>query len=227
MFDRFMVPLYFFCPIAVISFILVFFIVINPQVELINKNYKIISEINSNETIKINNSFRENITEKCNNFIDNIADEKNMKLIYKLNLTIKIMIIVLFGFTVLFIICIFAMVKGDGCYDDDYGGYCQTCQDTFSWNTEDEDECSKTLFSIISVFFLICTGIVVLSILSVYYSSKFEDKMLENCGFIFDKNYKIGSWKASKIILPIISSLFLLEIIFCIYSLCYAIIKFK
>ena len=227
MFDRFMVPIYCFWPIAFIGFILIFFIPIYPKVELNNKYVNITSEINSNLIIKSNNLLLENITQECITFIDNIEDENNMKLISKFNLTIKITIIILFGFTVIFMIIAYCLVKGGGCYDEDYGGYCQTWEDTFSCNTSDDEKVAKLALVSIILFFLICTGIVVLSIMSVKYESGFEQNILDTCGFIIDEDYEISYWKAAKIILPIISSFYLIEIILCIYSLCYVIIKFR
>ena len=227
MFDRFMVPIYCFWPIAFIGFILIFFIPIYPKVELNNKYVNITSEINSNLIIKSNNLLLENITQECITFIDNIEDENNMKLISKFNLTIKITIIILFGFTVIFMIVAYCLVKGGGCYDEDYGGYCQTWEDTFSCNTSEDEKVNKLALVSIILFFLICTGIVVLSIMSVKYESGFEQNILDTCGFIIDEDYEISYWKAAKIILPIISSFYLIEIILCIYSLCYVIIKFR
>ena len=227
MFDRFMVPIYCFWPIAFIGFILIFFIPIYPKVELNNKYVNITSEINSSLIIKSNNLLLENITQECITFIDNIEDENNMKLISKFNLTIKITIIILFGFTVIFMIIAYCLVKGGGCYDEDYGGYCQTWEDTFSCNTSDDEKVNKLALVSIILFFLICTGIVVLSIMSVKYESGFEQNILDTCGFIIDEDYEISYWKAAKIILPIISSFYLIEIILCIYSLCYVIIKFR
>ena len=227
MFDRFMVPIYCFWPIAFIGFILIFFIPIYPKVELNNKYVNITSEINSNLIIKSNNLLLENITQECITFIDNIEDENNMKLISKFNLTIKITIIILFGFTVIFMIVAYCLVKGGGCYDEDYGGYCQTWEDTFSCNTSEDEKVDKLALVSIILFFLICTGIVVLSIMSVKYESGFEQNILDTCGFIIDEDYEISYWKAAKIILPIISSFYLIEIILCIYSLCYVIIKFR
>ena len=227
MFDRFMVPIYCFWPIAFIGFILIFFIPIYPKVELNNKYVNITSEINSSLIIKSNNLLLENITQECITFIDNIEDENNMKLISKFNLTIKITIIILFGFTVIFMIVAYCLVKGGGCYDEDYGGYCQTWEDTFSCNTSDDEKVAKLALVSIILFFLICTGIVVLSIMSVKYESGFEQNILDTCGFIIDEDYEISYWKAAKIILPIISSFYLIEIILCIYSLCYVIIKFR
>ena len=222
-----MVPIYCFWPIAFIGFILIFFIPIYPKVELNNKYVNITSEINSNLIIKSNNLLLENITQECITFIDNIEDENNMKLISKFNLTIKITIIILFGFTVIFMIVAYCLVKGGGCYDEDYGGYCQTWEDTFSCNTSDDEKVAKLALVSIILFFLICTGIVVLSIMSVKYESGFEQNILDTCGFIIDEDYEISYWKAAKIILPIISSFYLIEIILCIYSLCYVIIKFR
>ena len=227
MFDRFMVPIYCFWPIAFIGFILIFFIPIYPKVELNNKYVNITSEINSNLIIKSNNLLLENITQECITFIDNIEDENNMKLISKFNLTIKITIIILFGFTVIFMIVAYCLVKGGGCYDEDYGGYCQTWEDTFSCNTSEDEKVNKLALVSIRLFFIICTGIVVLSIMSVKYESGFEQNILDTCGFIIDEDYEISYWKAAKIILPIISSFYLIEIILCIYSLCYVIIKFR
>ena len=227
MFDRFMVPIYCFWPIAFIGFILIFFIPIYPKVELDNKYVNITSEINSNLIIKSNNLLLENITQECITFIDNIEDENNMKLISKFNLTIKITIIILFGFTVIFMIVAYCLVKGGGCYDEDYGGYCQTWEDTFSCNASDDEKVNKFVLVSIILFFIICTGIVVLSIMSVKYESGFEQNILDTCGFIIDEDYEISYWKAAKIILPIISSFYLIEIILCIYSLCYVIIKFR
>ena len=227
MFDRFMVPIYCFWPIAFIGFILIFFIPIYPKVELNNKYVNITSEINSNLIIKSNNLLLENITQECITFIDNIEDENNMKLISKFNLTIKITIIILFGFTVIFMIVAYCLVKGGGCYDEDYGGYCQTWEDTFSCNTSEDEKVNKLALVSIILFFIICTGIVVLSIMSVKYESGFEQNILDTCGFIIDEDYEISYWKAAKIILPIISSFYLIEIILCIYSLCYVIIKFR
>ena len=227
MFDRFMVPIYCFWPIAFIGFILIFFIPIYPKVELNNKYVNITSEINSNLIIKSNNLLLENITQECITFIDNIEDENNMKLISKFNLTIKITIIILFGFTVIFMIVAYCLVKGGGCYDEDYGGYCQTWEDTFSCNTSEDEKVNKLALVSIILFFTICTGIVVLSIMSMKYESGFEQNILDTCGFIIDEDYEISYWKAAKIILPIISSFYLIEIILCIYSLCYVIIKFR
>ena len=150
-----------------------------------------------------------------------------MKLISKFNLTIKITIIILFGFTVIFMIVAYCLVKGGGCYDEDYGGYCQTWEDTFSCNTSEDEKVNKLALVWIILFFIICTGIVVLSIMSVKYESGFEQNILDTCGFIIDEDYEISYWKAAKIILPIISSFYLIEIILCIYSLCYVIIKFR
>ena len=121
----------------------------------------------------------------------------------------------------------YCLVKGGGCYDEDYGGYCQTWEDTFSCNTSDDEKVAKLALVSIILFFLICTGIVVLSIMSVKYESGFEQNILDTCGFIIDEDYEISYWKAAKIILPIISSFYLIEIILCIYSLCYVIIKFR
>ena len=118
------------------------------------------------------------------------------------------------------------MVKCGGCYDDDIGGFCQTWEHTFSCNLG-ADEYDKKGFAIILTFLLICLGIVIISILSIYYSSKFENEMSENCDFNFNEDYKINFWKISKIILPLIIVLYFIEIILCIYSLCHAIIKFK
>ena len=68
MFDRFLVPYYFFWPIAVISFISVFFLPTNTKV-ILNEKYDInmtnYTNNNINDLYLIKNESEKNITETC------------------------------------------------------------------------------------------------------------------------------------------------------------------
>ena len=87
---------FYFWPIALLSFIFVFFLPINSEIEIYYTKNNKISNYNTND---LNGLLFSNYTEECKNFFNDIENnnQKEFKLIKSLNLTIKIVIIVLFG----------------------------------------------------------------------------------------------------------------------------------
>ena len=228
-YDRFLVPYYFFWPIAMLCFVFVFFLPTSSELKIINENLndfsKNISVNNTNyELLLINDKY--NYTPQCLSIIKNIEDEYEVKLVNKFNLTIKIITIVLFGLVCLSIVLVIILVKGGGCYDEDFGGYCQTWEMTFSCLKYPDDRINKKYFYLYTIFVLICLGIVILSILSIIFSFNFRQKIYDNWNLEFGKDYTISLWKNTPIFLGLISAFYFLEIVFCIYSICFALIKF-
>ena len=229
MFDRFMVPYYFFWPIAFINFVSVFFLPTNTKV-ILNEKYNmnitnyIYNNINDLNLIKKENE--KNITETCKNVLIDINNQKEIYLINKFNLTIKITVFILFGLTVLNIGFVILMVKGGVCYDDDIGGYCQTWEYTFSCNKYEGDDINPHYFWIFSIFIVICLGIIFLSAFSINFSFEIKNKMILYCNFELGKDYDIDLWIVSKVFLSIIIFLYFVEILLCVYSICFAMAQF-
>lgn len=119
MLDRFLLPYYFFWPIALVSFAFVFFLPTSTKVNIYN-------QIQINETYNmINIKFKnENKTEECQKILDDINSDnkKELKLIESFNLTIKITVFVLFGFAVIKGGVVFYFNHVFLCYYEDYGG---------------------------------------------------------------------------------------------------------
>ena len=216
-----MVPYYFFWPIAVISFILVFFLPTSQKIEYLNENNKNINNSNVTDNIFLNyEKENKNISEECTNYKMN---NKELKLIKSFNLSIKIIVFVLFGFVIIHIGFVIFLIKAGLCYDEDYGGYCQTWQHTFSVKFPEEKDFEYECFWMVSIIIFICLGIIILSIFSICYSSEFKSQMSLNCGYKFNKDYYIKYWNNSVCILIIIIILYSLEILFSLYSICYGI----
>ena len=229
MFDRFMVPFYFFWPIAFISFVSVFFLPTNTKV-IINEKYDINITNYTNNYINdlylLKNESEKNITETCKNFLNDINDQKEIYLINKFHLTIKITVFILFGFAVFSMALAKCMDNVGLCYDEDIGGYCQTWEDTFSCNIEEDKDIGEDGFITFSIFIVICLGIVFLSAFSFYFSFEVKDKMTLYCGFELGKDYDIDLWITSKVFLGIIIFLYFVEISLCVYSICFAMQQF-
>ena len=227
MFDRFLVPYYFFWPIAFITFILIFFIPTTPKIKITNNELNITAlvplnnQTDRNANLLFNIYNKDNISQECKNIIINTKDQHEIKLVKKLNLTIKIIIMILFGLTVSNMILVYIMVKAGGCYDEDFGGYCQTWEHTFSCSFD--DEITKQPFYMYSIWIIICFGIIIISILSISYSYVFKNKMKDYCKYELNKDYTFKNFKVSIIFLLIIISLFVVEILLCVYSICFAI----
>ena len=174
-----LIPYMYFWPIAFISFVLVFFLSTNTKVTL-NKIYDInmtnYTNNNLNNLSLFKNQNEKNITETCKHFLNDVNDQKEIYLINKFNLTIKITVFILFGLTVLNIGFVILMVKGGVCYDDDIGGYCQTWEYTFSCNKYEGDDINPHYFWIFSIFIIICLGIIFLSAFSIYFSFEIKKK---------------------------------------------------
>ena len=223
------IPYYYFWPIAFISFVLVFFLSTNTKVTL-NKIYDInmtnYTNNNLNNLSLFKNQNEKNITETCKHFLNDVNDQKEIYLINKFNLTIKITVFILFGLTVLNIGFVILMVKGGVCYDDDIGGYCQTWEYTFSCNKYEGDDINPHYFWIFSIFIVICLGIIFLSAFSIYFSFEVKNKMILYCNFELGKDYDIDLWIVSKVFLSIIIFLYFVEILLCVYSICFAMAQF-
>jgi hypothetical protein len=223
------IPYYYFWPIAFISFVLVFFLSTNTKVTL-NKIYDInmtnYTNNNLNNLSLFKNQNEKNITETCKHFLNDVNDQKEIYLINKFNLTIKITVFILFGLTVLNIALVVFMVKAGACYDDDIGGYCQTWEYTCSYNKYEGDDIDPQCFWVFSIFIVICLGIIFLSAFSLYFSSEIKDKMTLYCNFELGEDYDIDLWTVSKAVLGIIIFLYFAEISFCVYSICFAILQF-
>ena len=71
-------------------------------------------------------------------------------------------------------ILVFCMINCGVCYDDDYGGYCQTLESTFSFSHE--DEIAREPFYVILIWIIICLSIIIISFLSIKYSYNFKKK---------------------------------------------------
>ena len=226
MFDRFLVPFYLFWPIALTSFILIFFLPTNIKIKLINDEYNISSSsLVYNQTLNFSfntNSDNDNIIQRCIDIISDIKKEHEIKLVKKFNLYIKIMIIILFGFTCLRVILVLLMICCDACYDDDYGGYCQTLESALSFSHE--DKIAREPFYIILIWIIICLSIIIISSLSIKYSYNLRNKIEKYCINDYGKIYTFKKFKLSRNILIVIIILFSIEIISCIYSICFAII---
>ena len=226
MFDRFLVPFYLFWPIALTSFILIFFVPTTIKIQLINNEYNISSSsLINNQTLNfsLNTNSDNNYTiQKCIDVISDIKKEREIKLVKKLNLYIKIMIIILFGLTCLSVILVFIMLAGDACYDDDFGGYCQSLESALSFSHE--DEIAKEPFFVILIWIIICLSIIIISSLSIKYSYNLRNKIEKYCINDYGKIYTFKKFKLSRNILIVIITLFSIEIISCIYSICFAII---
>ena len=219
MLDRFMVPYYFFWPIAVISFIVVFFLPTNNNIEIFNKDNKANAIFNMEYNLLLSEKDNKTISEECNKYITN---NKELQLISSFNLTIKIIVFVLFG--LVFINIVLFLFNLYCCDEDDR--FCQPCEYTFSFNEPEDPDFPFNCFWIFSIFSTICLGIIILSIFSIYFSSEFKSKMSLICGKEFDKDYYIKYWNTFTLFLIIIIILYLLEIIFSVYSICYGIIAF-
>ena len=228
MYDRFLVPYYFFWPIALISFVSVFFLPTDTQV-ILNEKYdgNITNYPNNNlsDLSLYKNQNGKNITEICKNFLKDINNQKEIYLVNKLNLAIKIIVFILFGLTVLNIGFVICMVEGGGCYDDDIGGFCQTWEQTFSYNSYEEDDLGTQGFWVFSIFIVICLGIIFLCIFSICFSLKIKDKMSLYCSFQLDEDedYYIDLWNVAKVFLVIIISVYSIEILLCVYSILFGI----
>ena len=210
-------------PIALISFVLVFFIPTSSNIKFNNIKYNI-SSYNKTHSYSFFNNNNYNITDSlsqdCKSLIIHIKNQDEIEIIKKINLAIKITIIILFSLAFLNVLLVIFMVKGGGCYEEDYGGYCQTWEDTFS--LDHNDKISIWPIYIYLLWIIICLGIIALSILSIIYSKKFKNKM-KDCNFDLGKDYTYKNLKISNVFLIIIIILFLLEIIFSVYSICFAI----
>jgi len=223
MYDRFMVPYYFFWPIALISFVSVFFLPTDTRVILNEKYNTNITNYNLSDLSLYKDQNETNITETCKYLLNDLNNQKEIHLINKLNLTIKITVFILFGLTVLNIGFVIFMVNTGGCYDSDVGGFCQSCEQAFSWNHYEEDDIDTKGFYIFSIFIIICLGIIFSCAFSIYFSIELKDKMTLYCNFELGEDYDIDSWNISKVFLYIIISVYSVEILLCIYSICFGI----
>ena len=230
MYDRFMVPYYFYWPIALISFILVFFLPTNTKVilkEEYDQNITNYTNNNLSDLYLLNSQNEKNITWTCRKFLNDINNQHEIYSNNKLNLTIKIIIFILFGFSVLNIGLVILMVKGGCCYDDDIGGFCQTWEQTFSFNPYVDDDIEPYGFWVFSIFIVICLGIIILCALSLYFSLQVKDKITLFCNLELDKDYNIDLYIVSKVFLGIIIFLYFVEILLCFYSIFFAIFQIK
>ena len=232
MYDRFFVPYYFYWPIAVIGFFLVFFLPTSSDIKLLNDKYNL--SIYYNETNNTDNNLslifnnnNENIVENCKKILIDINNQQEIKIFTTLNLSIKIIIIILFGFTCLNIGLVIFMVLTGNCYDEDEGGYCQTWEQTFSYNNKDDREMGKFPFIVYSLFIVICLGIIILSVCSLCFSFEFKNKMSNYCQFELGRDYNFNFFMVSIVFLIIIPILYLIQLILCVYSICFAIIAIK
>ena len=209
-----MIPYNYFLPISLISFILVFFLPTNTQVTL-NKKYDInmtnYTNNNLNDLSLFKNKNEKNITETCKNFLNDTNNKKEIYLINKFNLTIKI-----------FILCILNH------YDDDNTeGICEGLMcDFFSCEIDEYENMGPQGFSGYSIFIIICLGIIFLSAFSIYFSLEIKDKMIQYCNFELGEDYDIDLWIISKVLLGIMIALYFIEISLCVYSICFGMILF-
>lgn len=221
--DRFLVPYYFFWPIILISFILVFFLPTSSKIKFKNIKYSYNNETNSYSFFNKNNdNITDNLSINCKSLIINIKNQEEIKYIKKINLAIKIIIFILFGLTILNVLCVILMIKVGLCYDEDYGGFCQTWEDIFSLSHFDDEKIEIKIIFIYLFFIIILFGIIFLSCFSLNFSKKFKNKM-ENCNFYLGKDYNYKFFNVSSVFLIIIIILLLLEIIFTVYSIFFAI----
>ena len=207
MFDRFMVPYYFFWPIAVASFIVVFFLPTSNNIEIFNKDNNNNDIFNEKYNLLLSEKDNNTISEECNNYITN---NKELQLISSFNLTIKVTVFVLFGLVFLNIGIVFCCLQLGFCEHEDYGHPCQTWEHTFSFHFPQDRDFPFNCFWIFSIFSTICLGIIILSIFSIYLSSEFKSKMSLICGKEFEKDYYIEYWNSSTLCLTIIILLYLL-----------------
>ena len=222
------IPYYYFWPIAFISFVLVFFLSTNTKVTL-NKIYDInmtnYTNYNLNDLSLFKNQNEKNITETCKHFLNDVNDQKEIYLINKFNLTIKITVFILFGISVLsigfFYYFLYIMYLS---YYDYTGNFCKDfMQEIFSCENNDENKESLG-FSVYSIIIIIiCLGIIFLSAFSIYFSLEIKDKMILYCNFELGEDYDIDFWIASKVLLGIIIVLYFFEISLCVYSICFEI----
>jgi len=155
--------------------------------------------------------------------LNDLNNQKEIHLINKLNLAIKITVFILFGLTVLNIGLVIFMVKTGVIYSDDMEDPCETWEQTFSC-TYDEDYTMNTKgFYIYSIFIIICLGIIFSCAFSIYFSIELKDKMTLYCSFELGEDYDIDSWNISKVFLYIITSLYSVEILLCLYSICFGV----
>ena len=229
MFDRFLVPFYLFWPIALTSFILIFFLPITMNIKFINDEYNISSSsliYNQTSNFSFNhiNKNNDNIIQRCKNIISEIKKEYEIKLIKRFNLYIKIIIIILFVLTCLSVILVFLMIKCDACYDEDFGGYCQTLESALSFSHE--DKIARQPFYVILIWIIICLSIIIISSLSIKYSYNVKNKIEKYCINNYGKIYDFKNFKLSRNLLIVIIILFSIEVILCIYSIIFAIIAF-
>ena len=151
-------------------------------------------------------------------------------MINKFNLTIKIIVFILIGITVLSIGFLFCTLYILNDSDDDYAG--DLCEDFmkefFSCKNDeyDYDNMGPQGFSGYSIFIIICLGIIFLSAFSIYFSVEIKDKLTLYCNFELGEDYDIDLWTASKVLLGIIIALYFYEISFCVYSICFGITLF-
>ena len=210
------------------SFISLFFLPTDTKIILKEKydtNITNYTNINLSDLslLKIKNG--KNITEICQNFLNDVNNQKEIHLINKFNLTVKIIVSILFVLTVLNIGYMIFLVKVGLCYDDDIGGYCQTCEQALSFNPDEEDDIGTKGFWIIPIFIVIFLGITFLCGFSLKFSFEIKDKMTLYCSFELGEDYDIDSWNVAKVFLYIIISLYSAEILVSDYTICFGIIQ--
>ena len=228
---NYMVPYYLFWPIAFISFVSVFFLPTNTKVTL-NENYDInitnYTNNNINYIFLLKSKNGKNITETCKNFLNDVNNQKEIYLINKFNLTIKITVIILFGITVLSIGLV-VYTEHIGLFDDyifdnffEKWEHCYSCKSLYG----SYSGMSSKFFRVLSIFIIICLGIIFLSAFSIYFSIEVKDKMTIYCGFELGEDYNIDLWITSKAFLGIIIFLYCFEISLCVFSICFGIAQF-
>ena len=210
------------------SFISLFFLPTDTKIILKEKydtNITNYTNINLSDLslLKIKNG--KNITEICQNFLNDVNNQKEIHLINKFNLTVKIIVFILFGLTVLNIGYVIFLVKAGGCYDEDIGGFCQSCEQALSSNPYEDDDIGTKGFWIFSIFIVICLGIIFLCTFSLNFSFEIKDKMTQYCSFEIGIDYDIDLWNVAKVFLYIIISLYSAEILVSVYSICFGIIQ--
>ena len=248
MYDRFLIPCFFFWPIVIISFIFIFLIPTNSKLEIINVDYKNLANFYEGSDSKFNlilfgnfsakekeikeeiinsvfpnENYKKLLSDKCYNYLK-FNDKDEIKKINLFNKAIKIIVIALFP-----LICLNIGIYRFCKYLIEYDGEIEDkCEYTFTIMHDEEHDIDyrNYWFIYIFLFFYISFSltIVILSGYSIDYSSQFKNKILKICNFKFEKDYTIKKWRVSIPFLSIILALYLLEVLFCIYSICYHLI---
>jgi hypothetical protein len=148
-----------------------------------------------------------------------------VNLFTKLNFAIKIIIIILFGLTIISIGFIIFMKVSGSCYDSDTGSRCQTCEKACSFGYEDYDDNSIAPYLVCVLFMIIFIGIIIISALSIYFSGELENNMKTYCNYELDIDYTFQFFGISTCFLVCIIILYCVEEILCIYAIGFAIYK--